>query len=253
MASTKVRTSGKVIRPSDGVRVPSAIGGRVLYRLQRAAVVGARGVVGQLGFDPHDPAARGAALGGDGAPAEQPPAPARYEQHVERPGRLVAELQGGGSLPGQHVVVVERRDQGVAVLLLERARDLLAAALGGVVQHDPGAVAFGGLALDHRRVQGHDDDGRDPEQPPGEGHALGVVAGGERDDAAAPFVPGQPRDGVVGAPELEGADPLEAFALQEDRGPQALVEPARGHDRRDVGHAAQPLGGIRDPSEKFVQ
>ena len=60
-------------------------------------------------------------------------------------------------------------------------RDLLGDLLALVARrpdgHDLRAVRRDPIALDGRRVGGHDDHGRDPEQPGRAGDALGVVAG----------------------------------------------------------------------------
>ena len=54
--------------------------------------------------------------------------------------------------------------------------------------------------------------------------ALGVIAGGERDHAAAALVLRDRRQLVEGAAELERAGPLQHFRFQEDPRPDALVE-----------------------------
>ena len=66
---------------------------------------------------------------------------------------FLVQLQRRGPLAGDHVPVVERRDER-RVFLLERPRDSLARLGGRIVEHDPGAERRGRLALDRRRVGG---------------------------------------------------------------------------------------------------
>ena len=80
----------------------------------------------------------------------------------------------------------------------------------------------------------------------GERDRLRVVAGRKRQDAAAPLVGGEPRQRVVGAAELEGAGALQVLALEEDARAGALVDAARGDDRRAVRDAGDPGGGAFD-------
>ena len=69
-------------------------------------------------------------------------------------------------------------------LLGDLAGDGLAILAVAVVQHDLGAVGLGALALGQRRVRRHHDGRRHAQDLRRLGNALGMVAGGERDDAA---------------------------------------------------------------------
>src|SRR5690606_9592197 len=97
-----------------------------------------------------------------------------------------------------------------------------------------------------RRVDRHDDGRADAEQPTGEGDGLRVVAGRVGQDARTPGLLVEPREGVVRATKLEGADALEVLGLEEDARAHPLVERARSEDRRAVGDAAQALRGRAD-------
>ena len=79
------------------------------------------------------------------------------------------------------------------------------------------------LDLDLRRGLRHDDERADAEVAGRERHALRVVAGAGRDDAARPLGVGQVRDPVVGAAQLEAEDRLQVLALEQD----LVAEPAR--------------------------
>lgn len=72
------------------------------------------------------------------------------------------------------------------------------------------------MVLDGGGTGWHYDGGRDAEVFGGEGDALGVVAGGTGDDAFPAEGGGDVCHFVVGAPDFEGEDGLEVFALEED-------------------------------------
>ena len=71
------------------------------------------------------------------------------------------------------------------------------------------AVAAHAFDLDAGRGLGHHDHGPEAEPAGRERHRLAVIAAGLGDDAAGAAPLGEPGDGVVGAPDLEGADGLE--------------------------------------------
>ena len=96
-----------------------------------------------------------------------------------------------------------------------RARQRLALLAQPVVEDDLGAVAARGLELRPRRVARHDDHRRGPEQARHQRHRLRVVARGVGDHAARQRLRRQPRDGVVGAAELERPHALQVLALEE--------------------------------------
>ena len=111
-----------------------------------------------------------------------------------------------------------------------------------LAKDDSAAVLGDGPALGRRRGARHDDGGRDAAESGGEGERLGVVAGAVRDDAAGGRLGVELPHGVPGAAELEGADLLQMFALEEERPAREPIErPARQH-RRHMGIAGDALG-----------
>ena len=84
-----------------------------------------------------------------------------------------------------------------------------------VVGHHPTAVAAGRLDLLGRRVGRHQDGGGHRQQVARERDRLGMVAGRKGDHTGPPPLGIELRDRVVGAAELERADPLQVLALEE--------------------------------------
>jgi len=92
----------------------------------------------------------------------------------------------------------------------------------------------------------HDDRRRDAEEASGQRDRLGVVARRERDDTGAALRVAEPRQGAVGAAELEGAAALEVLGLEGDLGTEQLVDEARAQYRGAVGMAVEPRGSRGD-------
>jgi hypothetical protein len=88
--------------------------------------------------------------------------------------------------PFDHIDIVERGDEHRALLGGKAGADLLAALGGAIIGDDAGAGGKRGVALHRRSVSGHDDGRRDAEPAGGDGHSLGMVAGGECDHPAPP-------------------------------------------------------------------
>ena len=89
---------------------------------------------------------------------------------------------------------------------------------------------------------------RAPAVPRRERDALRGVAGADRPDAVGELVGRQPADGVVGAADLEGADRLQRFELEEDLGAAGGVAAAEADERRADGgvvDAWPPRGSCR--------
>ena len=86
--------------------------------------------------------------------------------------------------------------------------------------------------------------------PGGERHALRMVAGARRDDAAGALGLGHVRDAVVGAAQLVAEDRLQVLALEQHLVAEAARQPVRPVERRlvrDVVDAAvqdQPQHGV---------
>ena len=70
-----------------------------------------------------------------------------------------------------------------------------------------------------------------------------MVTGRKGHDTLSTLSPVECRDGIEGAPKLEGSNALEVLAFKEQRGAQPLVHRARRHHRCAVGGAGDPRGG----------
>ena len=97
-----------------------------------------------------------------------------------------------------------------------------------------------------RRVRRHHDGRLHVEDLRRRRHALSVVAGGERDHAAAALVLRDRRELIEGAAELERAGPLQHFRLQKDLGAGALIEHGKRQQRRPHRKGRDHLGGRLD-------
>ena len=232
--------------PAEGLR-PRPVGDGPAHELgrprddptcrQRLGCVG-----GELGLDPDDADARPEAANGCGDAARQPTATDRHE-HARQVRQVLGDLQAARPLAGDDPIVVVRGDDGEPALggdplrghppLLARRPD----------HHDLGTVRLDARPLHGRRIAGHDDDGRRAEQPRGARHALCVVPGRVRDDAARAHLRREAGHRVVGATQLERADGLERLGLEE---PATLGRPER-HERRPHRDALEDPGGGTDP------
>ncbi len=90
--------------------------------------------------------------------------------------RLTRDFHAAGALAGNDVRVVVGPDQGSATLGDDLLGDVLARLGEPVVEDHLGAMAPGVLDLDARRVRRHDNRRRNPANPGGGRHALGMVA-----------------------------------------------------------------------------
>ena len=107
---------------------------------------------------------------------QQPAAAQTHEQPIER-ADLFDQFLGRRSLPGDHLGMVIGRDQRQSALGGETAPDLFAILCIAVVEDHFAAVVPGRLDLHLGRIPGHDDRRRCPQQSPGEGRRLGMIAG----------------------------------------------------------------------------
>ncbi len=126
-------------------------------------------------------------------------------------GKLLDDFEAAGSLAGDDLLVVIRRDDDVAMFAHEffRLGETLA---GGDANVDNfGSVSKRGRALDGGGIRRHDDDGLRADLARCVGDALGVVAAGVSDDAARDFFRRELEDFVGCAAQFEAADGLEAL------------------------------------------
>ena len=148
-------------------------------------------------------------------------------------GILLQQLLADGALARDHLDVVERRDQGVALQLGESAALAVGLIEAVAKQHDVAALTAHRVDLDVRRGLGHHDDRLDAELGGRQGNPLGVVAGRGGDDAAFFLLLGQGGDLVVGAAQLEGVNRLQILPLQADVIAEPLGEFLQGLQRGD--------------------
>ena len=128
------------------------------------------------------------------------------------------------------------------------ARDHLAVVPRPVVKHHLGAERGGALPLRTRRIGRHDDHRRHAEKACRRRDALGVVARGERHDAAGALRQRDRRYLVVGAAKLERTRALQGLSFQKYPCAGERIEHRRGHQRRAQGNARQSLRGGIDVS-----
>ena len=167
-------------------------------------------------------------------PLRSPPPPTGDQDSVEVRD-LFEQLQGRRALAGDDPVVVVGMDDLGAGFRNDAGQGRFPGLQRGFAVRDAPAIAGHGGFFDRGRVVGHDDVGRDPAEAGGQGQGLGMVARGMGGHAAGGRLLGKGKDGVGGAPEFEGPDLLEIFALQEDRRAQPVVERGAGQDGRPVG------------------
>jgi len=78
------------------------------------------------------------------------------------------------------------------------------------------------------------------------GHALGVIAGGERHDAARALFRRDGGELVIGAAELERAGALQGLGFEKNPPAGHGVERGRGQKRGMQHHAGKPAGRVID-------
>ena len=147
------------------------------------------------------------------------PPPGRAHQHDVGHGAdglgLLHHLEAGRALAGDHVGIVEGMHVGgVARRRTARAR-WRRDPLDAVVGHDLAAECLGARDLQARRIGRHDDRRLEAHQRRGRRHALRVIARRAGHHAAGKGRLVHLRDLVVGAAELEGADPLQVLGLEQ--------------------------------------
>ena len=158
--------------------------------------------------------------------------------------QVLDDLHGDRPLTGRDVRIVKGMDKGIAVLLGQGMRVRLGIVIDIAVQDDLGAQRLGPVDLDQGRRRGHDDHRPGPELPRRIGHALGVVAGGRRDQAPGPRLLRQRADLVVGPAHLVGAGPLHILGLEIDLSPGLLAEIIRIDQLGVQGHTVDGFAGL---------
>ena len=160
----------------------------------------------------------GTDAGGESTPAD------RDEHGMDRPVVhrvvLAQDLHRDRALPGDHVRVVERVHEGEVLLRLHFECMRVGIGIRVAEQDHVGAARPHRLDLDLRRGHRHDDDGAAAELLRRQRHALRVIAGRCRDDAALQLRTVEPGHLVVSAAQLEALDRLQVLALEQ----HAIVE-----------------------------
>ena len=179
-----------------------------------------------------------------GYPARQPATADRHE-HGGEIRHVLGDLQPERALAGDDPIVVERMDEHQPALRDQLARDRVALADRRARGHDLRAVRDDAAALDLGRVAGHDDHGADAQQTCGPRDALAVVAGRVGDDSSGALLGRKRGDRVVRTSDLERADGLQRFRLEQDPGPALARRPERD-ERRANRHAGENRCGPPD-------
>ena len=161
-------------------------------------------------------------------------------------GEVVDDLASRGALAGDDQGVIIRRDQNRAALPCDVAGDGFAIVAGAVVQHDFGAERRGAFALGARCIARHHDHAAHAEEPRRGGDPLRMIAGRERNDAAATLVERDRGELVVGAAELERSGALQGLGFEKSAAAGQGVERGRGQERRVQRHASQPASSVVD-------
>ena len=189
------------------------------FRLQGGVETGRAG-----GLNPNDCGA-GGHVGKIAENAGDEPTPAdRHDNGVggfAHGGELGEDFGGDGTLADNGVAGSKRLDDGGAGLLgivVGGGGCLVKIGAGHDEFHHVSAVDFDAVAFLFRGGGGHVDAAGNAHAAAGEGHPLGVVAGGGGDDTGGALGVGKLRYSVDGAPDFIGADVLEVFAFQIDFG-----------------------------------
>ena len=220
---------------------------RQLAGLLHGDAVGDReaGAARQKSLGPHTDDAHGRSRGAqrERDARGEPAAADRNEDRLEVR-HLVDELDR--PLARDHERLLERVDEGRAVLRHVRARDgqrLLERRPGEL---DLGAVVPGRVDLRHRRVLRHEDARPRPDLARGPRDRLAVVAGARRDDARRAFLGAQRRDAVEGTAHLERAGALEILGLEVDLAADEARQRLGAVDRRDARDVLEPRACLLD-------
>src|SRR5207245_5226526 len=163
---------------------PRAVGNRVRHRdgddLSGAKRL--RDIVARRRLDAYDVALWREVARGHRTAREQAGAAAGHDEHVERAG-VLDQLLRRRALARDDMRVVEGRDGHHAALFRQAGGQRLALFILPI-SNDLRTVAARRLELHLRRVLRHHDQRLDAELLPGQGDPLGMMAGGESNDAA---------------------------------------------------------------------
>ncbi len=200
------------------------------------------GVIACLRFDTDHLASGRQCTRGQGTAADQATTADADKQGVERT-YLLKQLLGCSSLAGNHVRVVERRDQCHAALARQCGGKLFAVLREAVEQHHLGTITARGSNLGLGCVGRHQNHGLDTLQSRRQSDRLGMVATGECQRTRLALGRIKARQRIEATAELERTHALEVFTFEMELGAKALVKRARAQHRRLVGMAFDTAGG----------
>ena len=202
---------------------------------------------GVLGLDADDAGLRPQRLDVGGNAGDEAAASDFDEHRVERLALLTHDLPPHRALPGDDVLIVERRNEDHPAFGREPFRPLLRPVVRFPREHHLRPEPFDRLHLDARCRFRHDDEGAHSQPARGERHALRVIAGGGRDDPLRAFRRGERRELVVGASNLEREYRLKVLALEPDFAAEPGGELRGQLQRRLAGHVVDTrLEDLRD-------
>ena len=143
--------------------------------------------------------------------ARDEPAPANGYHNSFHIAHLLQSLKADGALPGDHLVVVERVDEGCACFLLAAHGSFICIIIGALDKADFRPKALGGFHLADGSAVRHEDHALRALARCGKSHALRMVAGAAGDDARALLLLGELADFVISAAQLKAAGYLEVL------------------------------------------
>ncbi|SPP64145.1 hypothetical protein NITLEN_100015 [Nitrospira lenta] len=177
------------------------------------------------------------------ADAANQPAPSdRHDNHVQL--RILLEkLQPDGSLPRNHVIVIEGMDERGPSLHTPLDRRLAGFVIAVSVQDDIGTIATGRGQFNQGRHPRHPDLGWNIALGRMIGHTLPVVACRRRDDSLPTLGLRHGQNAIQRAALLERSGHLQVFQLQENCIPRQPGQHFRVHQRRLVDRRSDPDSG----------
>lgn len=150
-------------------------------------------------------------------PEISPPPPDRNYDSVNVR-ELLKHLQTDGALTCDNVLVVERVNEGVALLIAELESLRVGVVVNALYQADLCAVGLGSLYLRDRRAVGQADERLDTGSGSRESNALRVVSCGAGDNALCLLLVAELGDLEIRAAHLERTSYLEVLGLEIDLG-----------------------------------
>ena len=190
-------------------------GGVAMDANGRAMGLGGGELGGAFGLDAENRDLRPQCLDGKRDPGEESGAADGNDDGFDV-GHLFEDFQSHRALAGDDGGIVVTVNVGEAAFGGQRAGVFHRFEEAAAVEHDVGAEAAAGVALDEGRKAGHDHGDGDAEQAAVVGEAERVVAGGGRDDSARFLRAVEEEQGVARAAFLEGAGALKIFEFAED-------------------------------------